>query len=281
VVIVPPRRAEREAAGMLFRFAERGGVVACFRQDRSDDYAVVPVPDGQSLTMRGAREAKARYTDSARMEAFHPILSSLRAPVSTVLIDGYVEHAPAGASVLLRSVRDGAAPALIVYRVGKGSVVVGSLFGFDVEEYGADSQAMTGGLEIVRDLITWARDPEGPIPVVSAGETVRLGVEVFNRSARPSSVARLRAWTPSRERVTEERDVVVALRPGARTSVPFALTVGAEWPLGIHHLDFELRDAAGAVQPEVESASGRFAVATPAVRALAAAPAPISASPAR
>jgi hypothetical protein len=125
---------------------------------------------------------------------------------------------------------------------------------------------MTGGLGIVGDLITWAKDPTQPIPVVSPGEGVRLSIGIVNRG-RLGRMAKLRTWSPSRDAMLDERLVVPKAPIDVTTSVAYEWNVPPNAPLGIYHVDYVLLDAAGQiVQADAEATTGRFAVATPEVR---------------
>jgi hypothetical protein len=262
VVIVPPEQAYFFSASTLGQFADDGGVVACFRQNMASGYEVVPRPAGSNLAIRGSKESKSHYGGAARVDRFHPILSSVRAPAFSMLIDGVIRDQPRDSMVLLRSVVDGDAPALVLYRMGKGWVAVGPLFAFNDQEYGAPWKTQLGGFQIVRDLITWAKDPERPIPVAGPGERIALSIEISNRSKERAGAAKLRTWAPSRDRVLDTRDVPLSLPPDGRGCVRYEWDVPPDAPLGIHHVDYELLDERGrSLQPESETASGRFAVA--------------------
>jgi len=269
LIIVPPEQSYLFLGSTLSQFADGGGVVACFRQNMTSGYEVVPRPAGSNLTIRGSKESKSHYGGAARVERFHPILSSLRLPVFSILIDGVIQDQPPNSMVLLRSVPDGDAPALVLYRKGKGWVAAGPLFAFNDDEYRASWKTHLGGFEVVRDLITWAKDPESAIPVCSPGERVTLSVEVANRSKGRARAAKLRTWAPSRDRVLDTREVPLSLDPEGRAPVRYEWEVPLDAPLGIHHVDFELFDAQGrSLQPEAETISGRFAVATHELRQL-------------
>jgi hypothetical protein len=118
---------------------------------------------------------------------------------------------------------------------------------------------------VVRDLITFAKNPNLPIPIYDLNEnfnpSISLNVTIKNNAETLVSKAILKAYTPDRNRVLYTIEQAVSLAPGEKVETPVQFTLpglsGTEY--GICHVDYELYDSENnLVQIPTESDSGRF-----------------------
>jgi hypothetical protein len=128
-------------------------------------------------------------------------------------------------------------------------------------------QASTAELNLVRDLITFAKNPKLPIPMVNLtnnpAPTVDLSVKVKNNTESLASKVKLLVYTLDKKTVLYETEQGISLSPGTESEIPITFTLAAPQDnhLGIYHTDYELYDAEdNLVQMETESNSGRFAL---------------------
>jgi len=122
-------------------------------------------------------------------------------------------------------------------------------------------------LKLVRDLISYLKNPHLPIPLfdVSTNPTVQvqLNVKIKNTTEFTAAKALLKTYTPFRDRVVFESEQSITLPPGGESEVPisFTLTDVQTQDLGIYGTYYQLFDAeANQVLNSVESDSGRFAI---------------------
>ncbi len=131
-----------------------------------EDFGAVPVPEGQTLQALGWLEDQSCWWGSLVQAARHPALASVRGGRVPEPVDGSIVRWPAGGEVLLRRAGSGAA-ALVVYPLGAGQVVVGTLYGDWAEANGGEPW---DGYRVLRDLLFWAFDPGMERPVCRVGE---------------------------------------------------------------------------------------------------------------
>jgi hypothetical protein len=131
----------------------------------------------------------------------------------------------------------------------------------------AHSQATTAELRIIRDLITFAKNPKLPIPMFDLEQnptpTINLNVEIKNITETPASKAKLMVYTPNRDILLHVIEAPVSLNQGESTQIAinFTLPELISRNYGICHVDYELYNAEnGLVQLPTESAGGRFSI---------------------
>jgi hypothetical protein len=115
---------------------------------------------------------------------------------------------------------------LLYYPYGNGTVILTSLY----TDWGyAHSQATLAELRVVRDLITFAKNPNLPIPMYDLSENfnpfISLNVTVKNSAETSASRAILRVYTPDRKRVLHTIEQAVGLAPGEEVEIPVQFTL--------------------------------------------------------
>ncbi len=142
------------------RYVREGGTILVFAQQYGADVeSLVPVPEGESLKAFGWREDQSCLKNSLYFENRHPVLSSSLSALVDGGVDGYFSVIPSSSTVLLRR-KVNNEPALLYYPYGNGTVILTSLF----TDWGlAHSQASSAELKLVRDLVTFAKNPQLPL----------------------------------------------------------------------------------------------------------------------
>jgi hypothetical protein len=159
---------------ILQEYVRLGGTLIVFDQQFGSHIdKIVPVPDGAGLRSYGWREDQSCTTYSTYIENMHPVLASQNSNTVTAAIDGFFSIYPADSTILLRK-QANQEPVLLYYPYGDGHVILTSMY----TDWGAaHSQASAGELNLVRDLITFAKNPSLPIPMhkLTQSETAHVG----------------------------------------------------------------------------------------------------------
>jgi hypothetical protein len=236
---------------ILQEYVRLGGSIIVFTNQYGEQIdKIVPVPEGQSLHSYGFREDQSCFNGSLYFKNMHPVLSSQINERTSAGVDGYFSIYPATSKVLLRKITN-QEPTLLYYPYGQGTVILTSMY----TDWGlAHSQASADELKLVRDLVTFAKNPNLPIPMydlsAAANPEINLQVKV-----------RLRAYSPDRKRLFFESETGLSLEPSQEAQVPlsFPLPAVTASEYGIGHVDYELYDAEGnIVQLATEADSGRL-----------------------
>jgi len=90
-------------------------------QMRGEDFATVPVPDGETLHGYGWFEDQGCWEGSVTIAAAHPLTAALTAAHRNVNVDGFFDQWPQQSTLLLRKT-DGAMPVPLTYPLGNGRV---------------------------------------------------------------------------------------------------------------------------------------------------------------
>jgi len=144
----------------LADYVSQGGTLVVFAQQRRYEFTALPTPDEEPIEAYGWREDQSCRSNSMYVDTWHPALSSTTKSLISSPIDGYFAGYPSNSTVLL-SRRINGMPAMLAYPYGEGRVVVTSMF----EDWGySHGQSTAQGRAIVRDLITWAKNPDLEIP---------------------------------------------------------------------------------------------------------------------
>jgi hypothetical protein len=155
-------------------------------------------------------------------------------------------------------------PAMLYYPYGNGYVILTSLY----TDWGyTHSQATTEEIKVIRDLITFGKNPQLPIPMYNLEEsptpTINLNVQLQNNSELIASKAILKVYTPDRDKMLYELEVSINLDQDESTQIPisFILPELQTMNYGICHVDYELYNAENEIiQLPTESDSGRFSI---------------------
>ena len=146
---------------LLEQFVAQGGIIICFAQQETEDFDLLPRPMEESLKAYGWREDQSCLKNSVYFDSIHPVLSSSGSQLVDAGVDGYFADYPANTTILLQRVTN-REPALIMYPYGNGYVILTSMFS---DWAYAHSQTSTSELNIVRDLVTFCKDPNSSIPM--------------------------------------------------------------------------------------------------------------------
>jgi len=253
---------------LLKSYVYNGKTLILFSQQYGSQFDnVVPVAEGESLKSYGWREDQSCLKNSVffNRDNMHPVLASATNELVDVAVDGYFAVYPKNATALLRR-RTNGEPTVIAYPYGPngGHVILTSMY----TDWGyAHSQASSAELRIVRDLITWAKNPSMPVPMFNLADNptpaITLNVKARNNAEFPASTVKIKVYTPDRGQVLYESEQGTTLNPGEEAVIPISFTFPAlsGEHYGLCHADYELSDSAGnLVQMAQESDSGRFGV---------------------
>ncbi len=111
----------------LKNYVKEGGTLLVLSQKTGSDYSILPYPDKKALAAYGWLEVQSKLSSSSILTMIHPILSSLTSSDLNLNIDGSIESFPDISKPLLRNKISGQ-PVMIVYKYGKGAVIVTALF---------------------------------------------------------------------------------------------------------------------------------------------------------
>jgi hypothetical protein len=247
------------------QFVANGGTLLVFAQQYGSHIDnVVPIPEGQGLRSYGWREDQSCMGWAGYFNQMHPVLASQTSKRVSINVDGYFDTYPSNATVLLRRVSN-QQPCLISYPYGNGTVILTSMY----TDWGAaHSQASSSELRLVRDLVTFAKNPNLAIPMFNLHTNfhpdISLNVAVKNEGENAVSKAKIKIYTPDRKTVLYETEAAIALASGADGVIPISFNLSAALysdNYGLCHTDYELYDAEdNLVQMATETDSGRFGV---------------------
>jgi len=249
---------------ILEQYVNLGGSIIVFGQQYGAHIDnVVPVPEEESLKSYGWREDQSCLRFSTYFETNHPVLSSSTNELINAGVDGYFSTYPSNSTTLLMR-KVNREPALLYYPYENGTVILTSMF---TDWAYAHSQSTTAELRIIRDLITFAKNPKLPIPMFDLEQnptpTIVLNVQVKNNTEYIASKAKLMVYTPDRNILLYELEVPINLNQGetTQTAINFTLPELQTKDYGICHVDYELYNAENEIiQLPTESDSGRFSI---------------------
>jgi len=188
---------------VLEEYVRNGGTLIVFTQQHGYEFSVLPTPDGEPIEAYGWREDQSWSSNSMYVDAWHPALSSTTRKLIGNPVDGYFSGYPSDSTVLLRR-RINGMPALLSYPYEEGRVVVTSLF--------TDWVAFFQDKKIIRNLITWAKNPDLEIPEYNLRDNpdpeVNLNLELKNISDELASKAKILWLDPDRNLYFEEEKLV-------------------------------------------------------------------------
>jgi len=251
---------------LLEEYTRMGGTIIIFSQQYGTHIdSIVPIPEGKLLKSYGWREDQSCLKNSVYYDSVQAVLSSSTNQQVDAGVDGYFQSYPSDSTILLRR-QTNREPALLYYHYGNGTVILTSMFTDWAYSHG---QASTTELNLVRDLITFAKNPKLPIPMYNLTNnptpTVNLTIKVKNNTESSASNVKLVVYTPDRKILMYETEASIGLNQDETTEIPVTFTFTLPQleitHFGIYHTFYELYDAEGnLVQMQTESDSGRFAI---------------------
>ena len=226
----------------LAGFVNHGGVLISLTSQYGYELNALPgSPSGY-----GWSEDQSCHTNAVYIDAYHPMFAGQDSAILDASVDGYLTQWPNGATILLRRTKN-QMPAMVKYDYGQGEVVVLTFFTDWNYGHGGWTQ---DEINLIRDLISWAKKPDKEIKEYKPGDMVNISIPVTNYMDISSDTILLTLLDPNRN-VIDTTEVVHPLNPGESTQIPF--THFATQPLGIWLVNYALKDSSGnTIQPETE-----------------------------
>jgi hypothetical protein len=169
---------------LLENFLNSGGHILCYAQQDSLDFQVIPVPAGESIHGLGWRNSQSCYHGSIYFSQTGPIFAGQTSQRISAGVDGGFSSVPAGTSVLIRRITN-QEPAMIAYPYGEngGMVYLSATYPDWSLAHGA---CTLSELKLVRDLLSYLKNPHLPIPMfdMSTNQTVQVQLNVKKKYNR-------------------------------------------------------------------------------------------------
>ena len=231
---------------ILRDYVSQGATIIAFTQQHGYEFSVLPAPDEVPIRAYGWREDQSCRFESMYVDTWHPALSSITKSLVSSPIDGFFADYPSNSTVIL-SRKVNAMPAMLAYPYGEGQVVVTSVY----DDWACTHwQSTTQGRAIVRDLITWAKNPDLEIPEYNLRDNpdpeVAFDLEVKNTSGETASKVKILWLDPDRNLYFEE-EKTISIPSGGEIIIPVSHTFSgiSNQKLGIWHTDYALYDSEG------------------------------------
>ncbi|MFN2182755.1 MAG: RHS repeat-associated core domain-containing protein, partial [Anaerolineae bacterium] len=246
----------------LAAYVEQGGTIISFAQQQGTDFSTLPAPAGEEpLGGYGWREDNSCFETAFYISNYHPVVSGFAAPTLDVHVDGYFATAPGGATELLNRMKNGQ-PGLLLYRYPsetEGGYVMATTVYDDWGE--TNFQASRDALVLLRDMLSWAFEPEEILPEYGPGDAIDLPITVQNGTGQEAASVDLLLLGPNRQ-VAHTQSVAVPVPIGGSIAPSLTWTLPDPAQLGIWWVEYILRDAGGAVLQE-ETVGRRLVVSDP------------------
>lgn len=236
----------------LTQYVRTGGIVICFTQKNGEDFSVLPVPAGSSISAIGWSQDSGPLFRAVAVQTRHPILSSLTRPDPAVQTDGYISSYPI-TSLILLSRTDGF-PVFIVYPFGNGFVAISTLYS-DVSH--SEGTLETEEKALVSQMIAWAKNPAHMKQVAPGGQ---LSIELLPRdqSTRDAATANVTVFGPDRNALRSE---TLKLSETENRPASFTYTIPSDAKPGIYQVEYLLFNSAGKrLTPWIENSSASFSI---------------------
>ena len=230
-------------------YVSAGGTVIVFAQQHGYEFNSLP---GGEVSGYGWKEDQSSLTNAVYIDTYHPMFAGQGNAILDAGVDGYFTDWPSNATVLLRRTKNGM-PAMVAYPYGSGWVVASTLYSDYSYGHGGTTKAE---LSLVRDLISWAKDPEKEIKEYKPDTVVNISIPVTNHVDISSDTILLTLIDPNRN-IISTTEVVHPLNPGESIEIPFTYT--ASLPLGIWWVTYALKDSSGK-NIQIETDGERFQV---------------------
>ena len=237
----------------LTEYVQDGGVLLVFTQKFGSDLSALPGDVGGY----GWEEDQSCIYSAAYLDQWHPAFSGQNRVQINCGMDGYINQFPSNSTILLRRTASGM-PGLLYYPFGNGYVIVSGMY--SDWAYG-HNQLSEGEKLLLRDLTTWALEPDVNIPEFYSGELISPSVilEYMASETLPAYNALLKVYTPDRDLYhidTFELDTL--LYPGEIKEISMT-GITASSDFGIWPVHYILLDSCEN-QLQDERMGGRFAV---------------------
>jgi len=191
-------------------YVANGGNLLVFTQKFGSDLSILP----GNIDGYGWNEDQACFWNAAYLNQWHPVFSGQESQLMSCNVDGYITQYPDNADVLLRRTANGM-PALLSYNYGAGTVIVSSLY----PDWGyGHNQTSPEELRLLRDITTYALNPDMPIPEFYPDSSVSVPVSMRYTAddTVEATSAIIKVFTPDRD-LYDSVAVSVSLHPGDET----------------------------------------------------------------
>jgi len=191
----------------LENYVISGGNLLVLTQKFGSDLSALP----GGIDGYGWHEDQSCFRNAAYLNQWHPVFSGQSEQVMSCNVDGYLTQYPDNAEVLLRRTANGM-PALLSYNYGAGTVIVSSLY----PDWGyGHNQTSPKELRLLRDLTTWALNPEMSIPEFYLDSVVNVSVSIryTTDDTVEATSAIVKVFTPDRD-LYDSVAVPVSLQSG-------------------------------------------------------------------
>ena len=262
VLIIPSGGLAGLATSEFFRaglaeYVRSGGVVLCFSQQRGADLSALPVPAGSTPAVSGAgwAEDSGPLFRASTLQTMHPVLLGMRRDHPALETDGYLAVYPPDATVLLA--RPDGYPTLLLYPVGRGWVVVSTLF----SEYSFSRDLLHEEERmLVRNAVLWAKSG-GTMAAVPAGTRYSTRVTVPGPEQAAASAVRIQVMENATSTVRDDRSFPLPAKAQEDATLSYTYEIPLNAQPGIYHLEYAWKDGKDhQLTPPAETGGGWFAV---------------------
>ncbi|MDI6703293.1 MAG: Ig-like domain-containing protein [bacterium] len=219
----------------LEEYVKNGGTIICFTQQHGYDFEALP--RGDELKGYGWSEDQSCWRGSVSISTPHPVFAGQDTQILDIVTDGYFDRWPDDSTILLRRTKNDM-PAMLMYPYGKGIVIVSGFY--EDWAYG-NSQSTKDGRNLVRDLVTFAKDPDKHIPEYRGEEKINEQLTIRNDQLTIAERIKVRVYDPDKnELVSYNQELTTPLEAGESITIPFDYT--APQSLGIYEVTYILLD---------------------------------------
>jgi hypothetical protein len=222
----------------LAEYVRSGGIVLCFAQQKGDEYAGLPLPEGSKTAVTGAgwAEDSGPLFRASSPRSDHPILAELRKAAPAIETDGYLTAYPESGRVLLA--RQDGFPTLVLYAFGKGWIAVTTLMSDVSYAQGllADDERV-----LLRGMVLWAKSG-GRITRFKAGEQFTANLGIRGPEEGRSASVKIMIMGPSLDKPRHEQTYPLDLAASQEGSLPITYGIPADMPPGIYHIEYVLQN---------------------------------------
>jgi len=215
-------------------YVVNGGNLLVLTQKYGSDLSVLP----GNIEGYGWNEDQSCFKNAAYLSRWHPVLSGQTKQVMDCNVDGYISEYPTNAEILLGRTKN-AMPSLLYYNYGAGTVIISSLY----SDWGyGHNQTSSEELRLIRDLTTWALNPEMEIPEFYRDSSVSVPVFIkyTANDTIPATSAIIKIYTPDRD-LYDSLSLPISLNPGGETEWVWNASSLPE-NLGLWIIDYALMD---------------------------------------
>jgi hypothetical protein len=235
------------------KYVKEGGVLVCFSQQQGYEFNCLP----GTISAYGWGEDQSCWRNAAYIDTDHPIFASQQYATLDVGIDGYFTQWPDDATILLRRTKN-QMPAMLMYKYGKGYVIVSTIFTDFAASHGRASKEE---IRLINDLISYVEDINKKIPEYKPGDTIEIPITITYESffklfqQTPTNATQVEFTLRDSDKkilLTSHFSLPTSLSPGQSTTINFKTTC-PEDKLGIFWINYTLKDSQGNIlKPETK-----------------------------